>query len=107
MCPRKAVIFGKRTDLLKEAKRRLAAEPEKYVPKIYGETDGGGTQVLYLAHVDFDKLGLPELGEEPAPDLVRLVQHGMYRDFIAPMTLYGALAFMTWRNRGGSDDDAR
>ena len=107
VCPRKAVIYGKRADLLKEAKRRLAAEPQKYVPKIYGEADGGGTQVLYLSHVDFEKLGFPALGEEPAPHLVRMVQHGVYRDFIAPLTLYGVLAFVTRRNRRTDDDHAR
>jgi Fe-S-cluster-containing dehydrogenase component len=49
VCPRNAVIFGKRSELLKEAKRRIAEHPERYVPKVYGETDGGGTQVLYLS----------------------------------------------------------
>ena len=107
VCPRKAVIYGKRTDLLKEAKRRLAADPKKYVPKIYGETDGGGTQVLYLSHVAFEKLGLPTLGEQPAPELARTIQHGVYRDFIAPVTLYGVLAAMTWRNRRNTDDNSR
>ena len=45
---------------LKEAKRRIAEQPGRYVPKVYGETDGGGTQVLYLSHVPFEKLGLPD-----------------------------------------------
>jgi len=107
VCPRKAVIYGKRAELLKEAKRRLAADPKKYVPKIYGETDAGGTQVLYLSHVAFEKLGLPTLGEEPAPSLARTIQHGVYRDFIAPISLYGVLAFMTWRNRRNIDDNSR
>ena len=62
VCPRHAVIYGKRTDLMLEAKRRIAAEPDKYVQKVYGETEGGGTQCLYISHVPFDKLGLPSAG---------------------------------------------
>jgi formate dehydrogenase beta subunit len=99
VCPRKAVIFGSREDLLKEAKRRLAAEPRRYVPKIYGEHDGGGTQVLYLSAVPFEKLGFPALGTEPAPSLARSIQHGVYKGFVAPLALYGALAAVIWRNR--------
>jgi Fe-S-cluster-containing dehydrogenase component len=99
VCPREAVIFGKRSDLLIEAKRRMAAEPDRYVPKVYGETDGGGTQVLYLSHVPFEALGLPALGETPAPALARSIQHGVYRGFIAPVALYGVLGLVMWRNR--------
>jgi Fe-S-cluster-containing dehydrogenase component len=105
VCPRKAVIFGKRADLLQEAKRRLAESPDRYVPKIYGETDGGGTQVLYLSHVPFDKLGFPALGDAPAPDLARSVQHGVYKGFIAPVALYGALSLIAFRNRAPQTAD--
>jgi len=116
VCPRKAVIYGTRTELLKEAKRRLAENPGRYVPKVYGETDGGGTQVLYLSHVPFEKLGLPALGDEPAPQLARSIQHGVYRGFAAPAALYAVLGFVMMRNRksaaaaapqGGADDGAR
>jgi formate dehydrogenase beta subunit len=106
VCPRHAVIFGRRTELLKEAKRRIEENPGRYVPKVYGETDGGGTQVLYLSHVPFEKLGLPALGDEPAPQLARSIQHLVYRGFIAPAALYAALGVVILRNRR-HDDDAR
>jgi ferredoxin len=99
VCPRKAVIYGTRSDLLKEAKRRIAENPQRYVPKVYGETDAGGTQVLYLSHVPFEKLGLPALGDEPAPQLARSIQHTVYKTFAAPLALYGVLGFVMWRNR--------
>jgi Fe-S-cluster-containing dehydrogenase component len=99
VCPRSAVIFGKRADLLKEAKRRIADNPGRYTPKVYGETDGGGTQVLLLSHVPFEKLGLPALGDEPAPQLARSIQHSVYHGFIAPAALYAVLGFVTLRNR--------
>jgi len=99
VCPRHAVIFGKRADLLAEAKRRIAENPGRYVDKIYGETDGGGTQVLYLSHVPFDKLGFPDLGDQPAPQLARSVQHGVYRGFAAPLALFGVLGLIAFRNQ--------
>ena len=99
VCPRGAVIYGTRADLLKEARRRLAAHPDRYVPKVYGEHDGGGTQVLYLAAVPFEKLGLPDLGTEPVPSTARTVQHGIYRGFVAPVALYAALGAVLIRNR--------
>jgi formate dehydrogenase beta subunit len=102
VCPRKAVVFGRRSELLKEAKRRIAENPGRYVAKVYGETDAGGTQVLYLSHVPFDKLGLPALGDEPAPQLARSIQHGVYRGFIAPAALYAALGAVMLRNRRGN-----
>jgi formate dehydrogenase beta subunit len=99
VCPRQAVIFGRREDLLREARTRIAENPGKYVPKIYGETDGGGTQCLYLSHVDFEKVGLPALGEESTPTLQRSIQHGIYKGFAAPVALYGLLGFVMFRNR--------
>jgi Fe-S-cluster-containing dehydrogenase component len=99
VCPRGAVIYGTRADLLAEAKRRLAAHPGRYVPKVYGEHDGGGTQCLYLAAVPFEKLGLPDLGTEPVSRVANTVQHGIYQGFVAPVALYAALAAVLVRNR--------
>ncbi len=58
-CPTGATKFGKRDELLAEAKARIAAEPGKYVNAVFGEREAGGTSVLYLAGVEFGKLGLP------------------------------------------------
>lgn len=99
VCPTKSVIFGRRSDLLAEAHRRLEATPERYVPKVYGETDAGGTAVLVLSAVPFDRLGLPEIGDDAAPALSETVQHGIYKGFVAPVALYGLLAAVMWRNR--------
>jgi Fe-S-cluster-containing dehydrogenase component len=99
VCPREAVIYGRRSELLEEAKRRLAASPGRYVAKVYGENDGGGTQVLYLSHVDFEKLGLPTLGTDGVPDTAYAIQEGLYRGFVAPVALYGVLGVVMLRNR--------
>jgi Fe-S-cluster-containing dehydrogenase component len=102
-CPKEAVIFGKYSDLLADAKQRIAAAPDSYWPqgnpKIFGEHDGGGTQVLYLAGVDFGKLGLPPLGDEGVGKLARDIQHGAYKGFIAPVALYALLGIAVWRSK--------
>ena len=99
VCPRGAVIYGPRADLLREAKLRLANHPDRYVPRVYGEHDGGGTQVLYLSHVPFEKLGLPALSETSTSTQQRTIQHSLYRGFIAPIALYGVLGAVLFRNR--------
>jgi Fe-S-cluster-containing dehydrogenase component len=103
VCPREAVVYGTREELLAEAKRRIAAHPGRYFEdRVYGEKEGGGTQVLYLSHVPFEKLGLPSLAERGVPHVAYTVQEGIYRGFVAPVALYGALAAVMLRNRRGS-----
>jgi Fe-S-cluster-containing dehydrogenase component len=106
VCPRKAVIYGKREDLLREAKTRLAENPGKYIQKVYGEHDGGGTQCLYISHVPFEQIGLPALGEESTPTLQRTIQHSIYKGFVAPVALYGLLGLVLLRNRKAGGDAA-
>jgi Fe-S-cluster-containing dehydrogenase component len=89
-CPTGASIFGKVEDLRAEAKRRLAlkagdsyAYPVKrvdsterteqvvatYVNHVYGMDEAGGTQYLFLAGVNFDKLGFnPNITKQVYPD---------------------------------------
>lgn len=98
-CPVGAVIYGKYTDLLGEAHRRLAEHPELYVPKVYGETEVGGTQVLYLAHIDFAKLGLPAYGSDPVPTAVREVFQEIYQGVVPPIALYALLVAVLMRSR--------
>ena len=77
-CPAGAILFGKREELLAEARTRLQQHPERYVPHIYGEHEIGGTNHLYLAALPFDRLGLARapvrrpglvLGADPAHHL--------------------------------------
>ncbi len=104
VCPRSAVIYGRREELLAEAHRRIAESPNKYYQgRVYGEKELGGTQVLYLSHVPFTKIGLPEFGDRPAPDVAYTVQEGIYRGFIAPLALYGALAAMVMKNKKSAE----
>jgi formate dehydrogenase iron-sulfur subunit len=70
VCPTGATLYGKREDLIAEARRRIAAEPGRYVDQIYGLDEAGGTGVLMLSAVPFGQLGLPaNLPREPLPML--------------------------------------
>jgi Fe-S-cluster-containing dehydrogenase component len=101
VCPRGAVISGKYTELLDEAHRRIAEAPEgTYVPKVYGEKEVGGTQVLYLSHVDFEKVGFRFNDPKPVPEMQQSVQHGIYQGFVGPVALYALLGAVMFRNRG-------
>ena len=59
-CPSGALTFGKRADLLEEAKTRIYQNPSKYVHEIYGEDEAGGTSWLYISDVPSASLTLPQ-----------------------------------------------
>jgi formate dehydrogenase iron-sulfur subunit len=56
-CPTGALTFGKREQLLKLARKKIADNPKKYVDHIYGEKEVGGTNWMYLSSVPFEQLG--------------------------------------------------
>jgi Fe-S-cluster-containing dehydrogenase component len=71
VCPSGALTFGKRHELLEEAKKRVYAPGSKYVRQVYGEHEAGGTSWLYISDVAFEKLALPAgVPERPYTDLV-------------------------------------
>lgn len=56
-CPTGATKFGDRNDLIREAYERMNSDPEKYVKRLYGLEEVGGTSILYLTSVPFEELG--------------------------------------------------
>jgi Fe-S-cluster-containing dehydrogenase component len=56
-CPSGALQFGDRAALLEEARTRIYQDAEQYVHHVYGETEAGGTSVLYITDVPFERLG--------------------------------------------------
>ncbi len=119
-CPTGASLFGPVDELLAEARRRQEMVPgetyrfpitrtgsgvssekaaARYIPKIYGEKDGGGTQILMLAGVPFDKLGLPALPEKSYAAIAENIQHSLYKGMLLPIAVFGGLIYMIRRNR--------
>lgn len=69
-CRQKATIFGSREELLREAHRRISGNPRKYVQKVVGETEVGGTSVIYISDISLAFLGnKPEMDTKPLPEL--------------------------------------
>jgi formate dehydrogenase beta subunit len=107
VCPTGAVIFGSRSVLLLEAKRRIQDNPGRYYQdRVYGEHDNGGTQSLYLSHVSFEKLGLPELGPESVPAKTLRWQRRLYQYFALPALLYAGLVQVIRKNLTGHEQEA-
>jgi Fe-S-cluster-containing dehydrogenase component len=69
-CPKEALIFGNRKQLIKIARERINKYPNRYIDHIYGEHEMGGTSWLYISDVAFSKIGMREdLGTTSAPQL--------------------------------------
>ncbi len=69
-CPMGALTFGKRSDLIKIARKRMDKEPAKYVDYLYGEYDAGGTAWMTLSGVPHAELGMDmNLGNRPMGEL--------------------------------------
>ena len=92
-CPAKATIFGDRDELLAEAHRRIAAAPGKYVNKVWGEHELGGTSVISISNVDLSFLA-PEhpAGSAPLPETTALAMHAV------PFAFTGVVAGMAGLN---------
>ncbi len=126
VCPTGATLFGTRKELLAEARRRMelkagdiyeyprgdVAKPdsshEKAVPEykkhIWGETEAGGTNVLHIAAVPFDKLGMPPLAERSAVSISEGVQHTLYSYLALPAIALAGLAYVVRRNIADDDE---
>jgi Fe-S-cluster-containing dehydrogenase component len=132
VCPAGAVIFGTREELLAEAKKRLTLkagdeynyprqtlhsddpqlrEVPEYYQHIYGEKEGGGTQVLVLAGVPFQNLDLPEIAELSTGARSENIQHTVYKGMMLPLAVLAGLTVMVHRNtknehhEEGDDDE--
>jgi len=128
VCPTGATLYGKTSDLLAEAKRRLALKPGtvarfprgnisggpdqsyenvvgNYIQHVYGEKEYGGTQVLKLSAVPFEKVGMPNLPPEAAAAHSESIQHMLYGGMVMPIAVLGAMAYVAKRNVHTDDDE--
>ncbi len=100
-CPAGAITFGNRNDLLRIAKERIAAEPDRYADTVYGEYEVGGTGVYYLTkkQVSYASLGLPDFDYRPVSGLTESIQHRIFQYFIPPIAVYGVLGGIMFYNQ--------
>ncbi len=106
ICPVEALQYGRREDLLRIARQRIAERPDRYVEHIYGEHEVGGTSWLYLSARPFEELaeaGLPTLPTRSPASCTETIQHGVFKAFAAPLLLGALLATMNKvSKRGGA-----
>ncbi len=97
-CPADCLRFGTRDEILQEAHNRISARPDKYVDHIYGEKEAGGTSVLYLSSVPFEKLGFPDVGTKAYPGCSKMALHAVPPAVLAVGALLGGVyAFLKRR----------
>ncbi len=119
-CPTGATLYGPVAKLMTEAKRRVSLKPgeitrfprrstetgettrkqavSKYIPRIYGEHEGGGTQMLMLSGVPFRRFGLPDLARISRASISETIQHTLYKGMLLPFLLLGGLALSAFKN---------
>jgi formate dehydrogenase iron-sulfur subunit len=91
-CP-SAITYGERGAIIAEAQRRVESRPERYLKKLYGAEEAGGTSVIYLTALPFDELGFKHVTKRPLPSYtwqaLRLVP-GIF------LTVGGSLSLLSW-----------
>jgi len=91
ICPNDALIYGKRSELLRIAHERIRSRPEVYVDHVYGEHEAGGTSWMYLASSPFEQLGFLQVGSMAPSQRTETIQHAIFKWFMPPLALYGLL----------------
>ena len=97
-CPADALRYGTRDEMLELAHQRIAARPDRYVDHIYGEKELGGTSVLYISAVPFERLGFPTYGDKPFPAFTKTALGAVPPAVMALGGLLGA-AYAWFRKR--------
>jgi formate dehydrogenase iron-sulfur subunit len=98
-CPADALKFGYRDEMLAEAHKRIAGRPGRYVDHVYGEKEAGGTSVLYLSAVPFEKLGFPKLSDRPYPSYTKFALKAVAPAVLALGALLGFTSSFFERRR--------
>lgn len=106
-CPKEVMTYGKRSEVLAWAHEQIGLYPDVYSDHIYGEHEAGGTSWLYLGPkgYSFEELGFVGLGSSPPPMRTERIQHGIFKYFIPPLTLYGLLGACMWVSRPDADEE--
>lgn len=92
-CPTDTLMFGPKRELMEIARHRVYSHPDKYVHRIYGEHEAGGTGWLYLSAVPFEQIGFrTDLGTTPYPEYTKQFLVSV------PLILFGVPALLLGLN---------
>jgi len=107
VCPTGATIFGNRDELIAEAHLRIKENPGKYIHRVWGEHEVGGTSVLYISDIDLGFMSYqPNLGPEPLPQTTSVAMNSVPFAFVG---MGAAMLGLNWiiqrRNKLKSEKD--
>ena len=127
VCPTGATLYGSVAGIKQEIARRKSLKPGtqamfqrgriggpdqsypnvvgKYIDHVYGEKELGGTQLMMLSGVPFEKLGYPTLPERSFASQSETLQHTLYGGLIAPLAFLGVLTYVAKRNAKPEEED--
>lgn len=92
-CPNNALIFGERNELLHHARNITQGNNTKYLNRIWGETEFGGTSVLYISDVDLTAMGWPGEKTDAIPTLTEPL---IEKTPLIGATVAGCLVGLNW-----------
>jgi hypothetical protein len=119
VCPTGATLYGPVNELKKEVARRKALTPgteavfprgqigstdtfvapvATYIDHVWGEKEIGGTQVLHMSAVPFDKLDKKPLPDVAPAKVAETLNGRIYHGMIAPLAFLGVLVFAAKRS---------
>jgi Fe-S-cluster-containing dehydrogenase component len=106
-CPAEALTFGKRSDLIREARQRILDDPDGYVDHIYGEYEAGGTSWLNISPVPFEELGYnTDIETKAYPELTKGFLYSVPSIFVLfPALLMGLREATKDDNEEGADHE--
>lgn len=81
-----------------EPDQRYEGVVGNYQQHVYGEKEYGGTQVLKLSGVPFEKVGMPKLPPYSSAASSETIQHTLYGGLVMPIAVLGALTWIAKRN---------
>jgi formate dehydrogenase iron-sulfur subunit len=107
VCPTQATIFGDRDQLIVEAHSRIEGNPGKYINRVWGEHEVGGTSELYISDIDLGFMSYqPSLGPEPLPQTTSVAMNSVPFAFVG---MGAAMLGLNWiiqrRNKLRSEKD--
>ncbi|MDP8240418.1 MAG: 4Fe-4S dicluster domain-containing protein [Candidatus Hatepunaea meridiana] len=92
-CPTDALIFGERNALLHEAHQRIENNPGKYINRVWGEEEYGGTSVIYISDVDLTEVGFPKRDTVAITDLTEPLIH---KTPVIGLSVMGSMLGLNW-----------
>lgn len=106
-CPAEAITFGKRRDLIAEARKRIHDHPDVYADYIYGEHEAAGTGETYIAQVPPAELGFKtNLQHESYPALSKGFLYSVPSVFVLlPVLLLGIHETTKNNNQNEGDEN--